>query len=178
MELVSIRYGEPWSDHPRCVHPTLAAVARLVNDRVSDSGRRHVVTLVPRMADTIDADPLVCARLVVRCTEMALHHDPGRLRDELEFARATARYRLSPDSPCTWPVRWTLTLLGRVGLLNRLYRYNATMQVTRAVAAAGSATEDELLTLLDGCVDDCHLPLSPRGPESRPLGVGHRPGPP
>jgi hypothetical protein len=160
MELVSVLGGEPWSDRPRCVHPTLAAVARLVNDRVSDSGRERIAAMGPRMVDTADTDPSACARLVVRCTELALGQDPGPLRNELEFARGTARYLLSPVNPCTWPVRLTLAVLRRIGLLDRMYGYNATLQVTRAVAvAAQEATEDQLLTLLDACVDDCqHSP--------------------
>ena len=28
MELASLLAGEPWSDHPACTHPLLAAVAR------------------------------------------------------------------------------------------------------------------------------------------------------
>jgi hypothetical protein len=180
MEVVSVLYGERWSDHPACVHPTLAAVARLVNDRVSDAGRHHIAELIPRMADTAGtagSDPLAGARMVVRCAELALRHDPGPLRTELEFARCTARYRLSPDNPCTWPVRWTLTLLRRIGLLNRLYGYNATLQATRAVAlAARQATEPELLTLLDGCVEDCRAQADQGGREApctRPV-VGNR----
>lgn len=157
MELVSVLNGEPWSDHPRSVHPTLAAVARLVNDHVSDTGRARIATMAPRIAGTADAGPLAGARLVVRCTDLALRHDPGPLRGELEFARSTARYRLSPDDPCTWPVRWTLALLGRIGLLDRMYGYNATLQVTRAVAVATrEATENDLLDLLDACITDCH----------------------
>jgi hypothetical protein len=31
MEYVSVLSGEPWSDHPWCTQPLLAAVARAVN---------------------------------------------------------------------------------------------------------------------------------------------------
>lgn len=32
MEMVSLLAGQPWSDHPPTADPTLAALARLVND--------------------------------------------------------------------------------------------------------------------------------------------------
>ena len=37
MEFASYLAGERWSDHPRCTHPLLSAVARLVNDNTSDT---------------------------------------------------------------------------------------------------------------------------------------------
>jgi hypothetical protein len=36
MEFASYLAGERWSDHPRCTDPTLAMVARAVNDLVDD----------------------------------------------------------------------------------------------------------------------------------------------
>jgi hypothetical protein len=39
MEFASYLAGERWSDRPACTHPTLAALARLVNDLSSDDAR-------------------------------------------------------------------------------------------------------------------------------------------
>ena len=47
MELASLLAGEPWSDHPACTHPLLAAVARHVNDHTSDGGRQRLTELIP-----------------------------------------------------------------------------------------------------------------------------------
>ncbi len=47
MELASLLAGEPWSDHPASVHPVLGAVARAVNDRVSDTSRSRLAPLAP-----------------------------------------------------------------------------------------------------------------------------------
>ena len=47
MEFASYLAGESWSDHPRCTHPLLAAVARLVNDNTSDDGRQRLTGLIP-----------------------------------------------------------------------------------------------------------------------------------
>ena len=48
MEFASLLAGEPWSDHPACTHPLLAAVARHVNDSTSDAGRARLAELSPR----------------------------------------------------------------------------------------------------------------------------------
>ena len=45
MEVTSVLAGERWTDAPRCTHPLLAAVARLVNDELGDE-RRQVLSQV------------------------------------------------------------------------------------------------------------------------------------
>jgi hypothetical protein len=52
MEYVSVLVGGPFGDHPRCTDPTVAAVARLVNDSTSDAGRSRLATLVPTLTGT------------------------------------------------------------------------------------------------------------------------------
>ena len=47
MELASYLAGERWSDHPRCTHPLLASVCRLVNDLTSDGQRSRLAALIP-----------------------------------------------------------------------------------------------------------------------------------
>src|SRR5215211_5451438 len=47
MEFASLLAGERWRDHPACIHPLLAAVARHVNDHTSDAGRQRLAELVP-----------------------------------------------------------------------------------------------------------------------------------
>ena len=42
MEMASYLAGERWSDHPSCTHPLLAAVAREVNDHLSDRARHRI----------------------------------------------------------------------------------------------------------------------------------------
>lgn len=49
MEFASWLAGEKWSDHPRCTHPTLAALARMVNDCTSDDERSRLAVLIPRV---------------------------------------------------------------------------------------------------------------------------------
>jgi hypothetical protein len=49
MEFASYLAGERWSDHPACTDPVLAALARAVNDLVSDSRRQELLGDVPRV---------------------------------------------------------------------------------------------------------------------------------
>jgi len=49
MEFASFLAGERWSDHPSCTDPTLATLARAVNDTVRDSRRGELVGDIPRV---------------------------------------------------------------------------------------------------------------------------------
>ena len=49
MEFASYLAGERWSDHPACTDPVLAALARAVNDLVSDTRRQELLMDVPRV---------------------------------------------------------------------------------------------------------------------------------
>lgn len=57
MELASYLAGERWSDHPSCTHPLLAALARDVNDHVSDASRTWLAPLVPDVIALNGDDP-------------------------------------------------------------------------------------------------------------------------
>ncbi|MDP4506971.1 hypothetical protein [Nonomuraea turcica] len=72
MELASYLAGERWSDHPACTHPLLAALARLVNDNVSDDSRAKLVGLVPSIIGLASDDLRVDARIALRCATTAL----------------------------------------------------------------------------------------------------------
>lgn len=47
MEMASLLANEPWSDHPRCTHPVVAHLARMVNDHTTDRHRGDLVVLIP-----------------------------------------------------------------------------------------------------------------------------------
>ena len=61
MELASYLAGEKWSDHPSCTHPLLAALARDINDHVSDTSRTWLAPLVPDVIALDGDDPRVDA---------------------------------------------------------------------------------------------------------------------
>ncbi|HEY3005407.1 MAG TPA: hypothetical protein VGJ44_23885 [Kribbellaceae bacterium] len=72
MEYASYLAGEPWSDHPACTHPLLAAIARHVNDCTSDKGRPRLAPLIPSVIGLTPSDPRVATRLTLGCVRTAL----------------------------------------------------------------------------------------------------------
>jgi len=72
MEMASYLAGERWSDHPRCTHPLLASVCRLVNDLTSDEHRARLAASIPCVIGLTGDDPRVDARIALRCARAAL----------------------------------------------------------------------------------------------------------
>ena len=53
MEAVAYIAGEPWSDHPACASPVIAAFLRAWNDNLPDTDRtRLLAPLIPRLVGT------------------------------------------------------------------------------------------------------------------------------
>jgi hypothetical protein len=71
MEYVSVLTGARFSDHPRCTDPTLAAIARLVNDSCSDAGRPRLVSFAPVLAATPRSDAASTAAVVLAVVRAA-----------------------------------------------------------------------------------------------------------
>jgi hypothetical protein len=63
MEFASFLAGEPWSDHPDCTHPLLAALARDINDHIGDEARREIAPLAPEVIGLNLRDPIIDALL-------------------------------------------------------------------------------------------------------------------
>jgi hypothetical protein len=72
MEMASVLAGERWSDHPRCTHPLLAELARLVNDCTSDANRQRLAVLIPDVIGLTSDDLRVDARIALRAALTAL----------------------------------------------------------------------------------------------------------
>ncbi len=72
MEYASYLAGERWSDRPACTHPALAALARLINDLISDDARSGLATLVPSVVGLDGDDPRVPVLLAVLAASSAL----------------------------------------------------------------------------------------------------------
>jgi hypothetical protein len=71
MEYVSVLAGERFTDHPRCTEPTLAFLARLVNDTISDGSRGSLAPLAADLTVLGRADAVGSARLVVAVVQGA-----------------------------------------------------------------------------------------------------------
>jgi hypothetical protein len=72
MEYASFMAGLRWSDHPACTHPTLAALARLVNDLSSDGARSRLAMHVPSVIGLTGDDPRVPVFLATLAAGAAL----------------------------------------------------------------------------------------------------------
>jgi hypothetical protein len=72
MEFASYMAGERWSDHPHCTDATLAALARGVNDNVSDEARARLVPLIPRVIGLRSEDQRLFVRTAVIAASAAL----------------------------------------------------------------------------------------------------------
>jgi hypothetical protein len=72
MEFASYLAGERWSDHPKCTHPLLATMARLVNDFSSDDARPRLARLIPPVIGLTSDDLRVDVTIVLRAARTAL----------------------------------------------------------------------------------------------------------
>jgi hypothetical protein len=92
MEYVSVLAGARFSDHPRCTDPTLAALARLVNDACTDAGRPLLAAFAPELAGTGPVDPRATAAIVLVTVTWASKAvgEPATMRRKVR--RAQRRY--------------------------------------------------------------------------------------
>lgn len=72
MEFAAYLAGERWSDHPRCTHPLLSELARMVNDSTSDENRTKLAVLVPSVIGLNSDDVRVDARITMLAARTAL----------------------------------------------------------------------------------------------------------
>jgi hypothetical protein len=72
MEYASYLAGERWSDRPGCTHPSLASLARLVNDLTSDDARSALSTHIPSVVGLNGDDPRVPVLLSILAASSAL----------------------------------------------------------------------------------------------------------
>jgi len=90
MELASVIADEEFSASPRCVHPSLAALARLVNDHVSYPTRQSLVLLLPEMMTYSAPDARLDWAINVSCLTSTCELKPTR-RGRRQLRRAQRR---------------------------------------------------------------------------------------
>ena len=74
MEFASLLAGERWSDHPRCTHPVLSALARKINDVTTDAARPMLAPLIPDVIGTNTDDLRVAPALAALTCRRTLRH--------------------------------------------------------------------------------------------------------
>jgi hypothetical protein len=94
MEYVSVLAGLRFTDHPRCTPPALAALARLVNDRIVDDGVRSELALLAPELIGVKAGPGTTHWVIARCLLAAASLLPAPSRAaRRRLARTRARMR-------------------------------------------------------------------------------------
>jgi hypothetical protein len=154
MELASALAGETWSDHPASVQPVLAAVARVVNDRVGEQDRARLEQLVPAMIGTATDDIQSYARLVLTCSAAALNEERVRGHPEI-CAEVESAQRMAQRARSATTGGFIARLLACSPMAQRWYRRTAVRQAALSAAAmAGPAPADSvaLCELLSACV--------------------------
>jgi hypothetical protein len=116
MEYVSVLAGKPFNDHPSCTDPTLATVARLVNDASTDAGRPRLATFAPQLAETGSAPDARRTAAVVRATVLAATEAAGDSRRLRRLLRAAEqRYDLVTSAGALADLARRLDTLHRYG---------------------------------------------------------------
>ncbi len=92
MEYVSVLSGGKFTDHPRCTHPALATLARLVNDWIDDEqARSELALLAPYLIGTGKGDLRTTHCVVASCLEAATAVRPLPPASERQLSKARQR---------------------------------------------------------------------------------------
>ena len=93
MEYVSVLAGVRFTDHPRCTPPALAALARLVNDRIGDDDVRSRLALLAPDLIGVTADPATTHCVIASCLVAAASLQPAPPRAQRRLVKTCARMR-------------------------------------------------------------------------------------
>ena len=183
MEFASYLAGERWSDHPDCTHPLLAALARGVNDHMSDEGRQRLAPLIPSVigltSDDLRVDasiallaartalPVVAAERqrvmavgVLSCERTLADLDDGDGTSDCgdQSQRALAQ---TPHATA-WARRFMTELTPSVKDFRRIAAPSIVSNAVKGIAAATVPNRDALLQgLLVDAIDECRRWVSP-----------------
>jgi hypothetical protein len=175
MEYVSVLAGGPFTDSPACTDPTLATIARSVNDYSGDAMRQHLAVLASDL--TVAAPLSVCAQqqLARRCLLTALPYSSGSRRRVLVVAllglerassgstKGFSPYDLSMDAEfallgCDTAVREAIEHLKELPVaLAQHHKRGIAAAIELAVqtiAEEASEADEVLYRLLVSCLDD------------------------
>ncbi len=176
MELASVLAGERWTDHPRCTHPLLAELARLVNDATSDDGRQLLAVHIPSVVGMNSDDLRMDARIAHRCATTAFPVVSEERQKALAVAVLTADFvvagldgtlagSLAEDSrrslaAAPGAAEWGREFIRRGGVTVKGFRRVAAPTTVRVsvqgIAEACIPDPDGMLRqLLTDAIDDC-----------------------
>lgn len=176
MEMAAYLAGERWSDHPRCTHPLLGELARLVNDFTSDDNRSQLVDFIPSVIGLTSDDVRVDARIALRCARVALPIVSAERQNVMAVSILAADRLLAeldgrPPQSLEEPSRgaleqaphaaeWGLRMTRRVGISTQGFRRHSAPNTVRyavqGIAEACIPNADQVLReLLSDAIGDC-----------------------
>jgi hypothetical protein len=189
MEMASVLANEPWSDHPRCTHPLLAHLARLVNDYTSDDNRGELAVMIPSVVGLrggglpwmVDVTAAVALRALpdvpepsqralaaglVRCEELAGALGPGAVVADDAVRQALERVPQAVD----WARQFTAGSTVSPKQFQKRSAPNVMTCAVRGLAAAGAPDLDaRLRELLRTAIETAQrLEPQPAPPTSSP----------
>jgi hypothetical protein len=139
MEYASFLAGERWSDEPKCTDPSLALLARAVNDECGDDERQRLLPLVPTVVGVVDGSPVLAPALVLLSLEHANAAGARRRTWERHRRAAERRMRWSQSGP--GGARWCR-------ITDAVYRGGPASRVFGQVVAELANTREGLLEQL------------------------------
>ena len=146
MEYVSVLAGGKFTDHPRCTHPALATLARLVNDWIDDDeARSKLALLAPDLIGAGGGD-LRTTQCVVACCLRAAATVRG-LPPGAERQLARARRRIGDISQKM--LATTLRALERDGFVSRRVLPTNPPQVEYALTELGQSLLVPVVALVE-----------------------------
>jgi len=95
MEMASFLAGERWSDHPKCTHPLLASLARMVNDCLSDEERPRIAGDIPEVVGLVSEDFEVDVAIAMRAAATALPVAPAARQNVMAVGLLTCQRALA-----------------------------------------------------------------------------------
>lgn len=173
MEFASYLAGERWSDRPPCTDPTLALLARAVNDTLSDRRRGELLLDVPRVVGLRGDEGVVALVVAARAAAEALPVASMERQHALATGLLGVDAALAERAPDALPeglveralervpssVAWARRQQARMRVRHRdLVRHGAPSMVATAVAGIAFACvedpEDRLIGLLRAAIGD------------------------
>lgn len=158
MELASYLAGEPWTDSPACTDPSLAHLARLVNDLSTDDARPHLSSMIPSVIGLRDlgrgfADELALIASVHALPIAAQDRQRGIAVGMLRILGDVGDYSSQADD--LWKASARATLTQYYGIERWAREFSERMGLLGAErSAAGAMTEIAARGIAEACVPD------------------------
>jgi hypothetical protein len=194
MEMASYLAGERWSDHPKCTHPLVASVARMVNDNTTDENRSRLAELIPSVIGLTTSDPRADAGIALCCATAALPIASAKRQNVMAVSVLSAERALAalegrrsgelrPSSKAAlesvpqaavWARDFVIKFNASPNDFRRAAPHVARMAVEGIAEACVPDADERLYDLLASVIDEC-AGVQAMVPDETPSAAVHRP---